>query len=98
MDFSSIYQQCNIGDNYNFNTSNTNSNSKSSSNSTVVQDFILLFEYVNEHNERIRQYYDFICDNKTCNTNDYYFVNAVWEQLIAMRILNEFDSIDIWSD
>src|SRR6185312_4603303 len=60
--------------------------------------FILLFEYVNEHNERIRQYYDFICDNKTCNTNDYYFVNAVWDKLIHMKLLNEFDSIDIWSD
>ena len=93
MDFSTIYKLCNIGDS-NSNSSSSNSNA----NSTIIQDCILSLEYVTTDGTHHREYIDFMCDNIKSNSNDYYFVNAVWDKLIHMKLLNNFDSIEVWSD
>ena len=84
MDFSTIYPATNIGD------SNSSSNS--------IQDCILVLEFLNETGRRQRQYMDFLCDIKKVNTNDYFFVNVVWQQLMQLDLAAQFDSIEIWSD
>lgn len=66
-------------------------------NSITVQDYILVFEYLHG-NQRIRHYYDFLCDIPEENTNDYFFVQAVWLKLVEMNVFDGFDSIEIWSD
>lgn len=66
--------------------------------SAVVQDCILVLEYLTEDGTRERRNIDFVCTADT-NKHDYHFVLQVWIWMFLKERLNErFDSIDIWSD
>jgi hypothetical protein len=88
MDFSSIYEYPNNGE----------SNSNSNSNSHTVQDCILVLEFIDDAGQQHRQYMDFMCDIKTMNKNDYFFVQHVWQLLFQRKVLDQFDSLELWSD
>ncbi len=65
---------------------------------TIVQDCILVLEYLDENNTRVRRNLDFVCAADT-NKHDYHFVLQVWVWMFLKERLNEcFDCIDIWSD
>jgi hypothetical protein len=67
-------------------------------NNTVVQDCIVVLEYVTTGN-RVRENLDFLCDCTETNANDYHFVLHVWLLLFRSKQLDKhFDSIDIWTD
>jgi len=84
MDFSSIYEYPNIGE--------------STSNSHTVQDCIVVLEFIGDDGQHRRQYLDFTCDIKGINKNDYFFVHAVWQRLFQLKVFDQFDSLEIWSD
>jgi hypothetical protein len=66
---------------------------------SVVQDCIVVLEFVNENGVRVRQNIDFLCDSQETNTNDYHFVLHVWISLFRFKhLFDHFDSIDIWTD
>lgn len=90
MDFSTVYTYGKIGE---------NSSSNSTTSTNAIQDFILMFEWIDEHGDRCRQYLDFMCDQRRTNTNDYFYVLEVWYYLFRHCGLKEsFDSIELWSD
>lgn len=68
------------------------------SNSLVVQDCIIVLEYIID-GQRMRENMDFLCDCPDTNTNDYHFVLHVWLWLfLHKRFIDHFDSIDVWTD
>ncbi|MDR3738010.1 MAG: hypothetical protein P4L40_03230 [Terracidiphilus sp.] len=68
------------------------------SNRTVVQDCIIVLEYIS-NGQRMRENLDFLCDCPDTNTNDYHFVLHVWLTLFLSKNLNDrFDCIDVWTD
>jgi hypothetical protein len=77
---------------------NTAESNTTSSNNKSVQDCILVLEWMDDVGTRQRQYMDFLCDINKVNNNDYFFVHQVWQQLIQLNILTQYDSIEIWSD
>jgi hypothetical protein len=65
----------------------------------IVQDCIVVLEYLDESGARIRRNLNFLCDDHDTNDADFYFVLTVWVDLFQSEHLNErFDRIDIWSD
>jgi hypothetical protein len=65
----------------------------------VVQDCIVVLEYLSPSGARVRENLDFLCDCSVTNKNDYHFVLQVWLVLFSIkRLLVHFDCIDIWSD
>ena len=88
MDFTSVYLTPKIG---------------GSQENTTVQDFIIVFEFIDERDQskkkRVVEYMDFLCDCSETNKNDYFFVLHVWLQLFRFKELDKhFDLITIWSD
>lgn len=66
--------------------------------STVVQDCILVLEYLDADSTIVRRNLDFLCTHST-NKHDYHFVLQVWVNLFLTEKLNrKFDAIDVWSD
>jgi hypothetical protein len=66
---------------------------------SVVQDCIVVLEFINENGARVRQNFDFLCDSQETNTNDYHFVLHVWISLFRFKhLFDHFDSVDIWTD
>jgi hypothetical protein len=69
------------------------------SNHTVVQDCIVVLEYISPSGQRMRENLDFLCDCSETNKNDYHFVLHVWLILFqAKKLVDHFDCIDIWTD
>ena len=65
----------------------------------IVQDCIVVLEYLDESGARIRRNLNFLCDDHDTNDADYDFVLTVWVDLFQSERLNErFDRIDVWSD
>ena len=61
----------------------------------IVQDCIVVLEYLDESGTRIRRNLNFLCDDET-NDADFYFVLTVWVDLFQSERLNErFDHIDV---
>jgi hypothetical protein len=68
------------------------------SNSSVVQDCIVVLEYISG-GQRMRENIDFLCDCPDTNKNDYHFVLHVWLLLFHFKkLIDHFDCIDVWSD
>jgi len=66
--------------------------------SAIVQDCILVLEYLSEDGRRERLNLDFLCTADT-NKHDYHFVLQVWVWMFMHQQLHSrFDSIDVWSD
>jgi len=84
MDFTSVYLTPKIGHKVETST---------------VQDFIIVMEFIDQTGRRCREYLDFLCDCAVTNKNDYHFVLCTWLFLFLRKKLNDFfDSIEIWSD
>lgn len=65
----------------------------------VVQDCIVVLEYIEADGKRVRLNIDFLCDDPDSNKNDYHFVLQAWIALfLSLKIVDNFDEIDIWSD
>ena len=65
----------------------------------IVQDCIVVLEYLDEFGSRVRRNLNFICDDYATNDADFYFVLTVWVDLFQSEQLNDhFDCIDVWSD
>lgn len=68
------------------------------SNHTVVQDCIIVLEYLS-NGLRMRENIDFLCDCPDTNTNDYHFVLHVWLCLFHYKkLIDHFDCMDVWTD
>jgi len=69
------------------------------SNNSVVQDCIVVLEYLSSSGERVRENIDFLCDCADTNKNDYHFVLTVWLHLFLFKkFADRFDYIDVWTD
>ena len=65
----------------------------------VVQDCIVVLEYMDPEGHLMRTNYDFLCSDSNSNKHDFFFVLAVWTYLFASCHLDEaFESIDVWTD
>jgi len=89
MDFTSVYAFINNGE----------SSSNSTTSTNAIQDYIIMFEYLDDDGNRCRRYLDFACDIRNMNKNDFYFVYHVWTDIFMKYKLNyHYDEIEIWSD
>jgi hypothetical protein len=66
--------------------------------SVIIQDCIIVMEYLNENGIRVRRNLDFLCSSDT-NKHDYHFVLQVWVWMFLKEHINElFNRIDVWTD
>ena len=72
MDFTSVYLTPKIGHKVETST---------------VQDFIIVMEFIDQTGRRCREYLDFLCDCAVTNKNDYHFVLCTWLFLFLRKMI-----------
>ena len=55
----------------------------------IIQDCIVVYEYLDESGARIRRNFNFLCDDPDTNDADFHFVLTVWVDLFQSERLND---------